>query len=65
MADAKKGGKGKKKLTSKKYKCYAVSGSNLTRKNKFCPKCGVGTFMAQHGDRLTCGKCSYTEFLKK
>ena len=64
MADAKKGGK-KKKLSSKKYKCYTISGSNLTRKNKFCPKCGVGVFMARHGNRLTCGKCSYTEFLKK
>ncbi len=55
----------KKKKTSTKYKMYSVSGSNLERKNKFCPKCGVGVFLAKHKDRLTCGKCSYTEFVKK
>jgi small subunit ribosomal protein S27Ae len=65
MADKKPAGKQKKKLSSRKYKNYQVSGSTLTRKNKFCPKCGAGFFMAQHSDRLTCGKCSYTEFLKK
>ena len=55
----------KKKPTSKKYSMYTVSGSELKRKNKFCPKCGVGVFLAQHKDRLTCGKCNYTEFVKK
>lgn len=34
-------------------------------KNKECPKCGKGVFMAQHKDRVTCGKCGYTEFLRK
>ena len=55
----------KDKTTSHKYKMYDASGSELKRKNKFCPKCGVGVFMAQHKSRLTCGKCSYTEFTKK
>ncbi len=55
----------KKKPSSQKYKMYAVSGSELKRKNKTCPKCGTGVFMAQHKDRSTCGKCSYTEFNKK
>jgi Ribosomal protein S27AE len=27
---------------------------------KECPKCG--SRMANHADRYTCGKCSYTEF---
>jgi len=50
----------KKKRTSKKYKLYETSGG-LKRKNKFCPKCGVGVFLANHKDRLTCGKCGYME----
>jgi small subunit ribosomal protein S27Ae len=55
----------KKKKTSQKYKMYTVSGSTLTRKNKQCPKCGAGVFMAAHKDRQTCGKCGYTEFVRK
>ena len=26
-----------------------------------CPRCG-DTFLADHGDRTHCGKCSYTEW---
>ena len=33
-------------------------------KAKFCPKCGVGVIMAEHGNRTHCGKCGYTEFKK-
>jgi len=33
-------------------------------KNKSCPKCGPGVFMGEHGNRVTCGKCGYTEFKK-
>ena len=43
---------------------YDASGE-LKRKNKSCPKCGAGVFMAQHKDRVTCGKCGYTEFSSK
>ena len=31
------------------------------RKNKSCPKCGAGVFLAAHKDRVTCGKCGYME----
>ncbi|MBW2972405.1 30S ribosomal protein S27ae [Candidatus Woesearchaeota archaeon] len=55
----------KKKPSSKKYKHYEISGNDFKRKNKFCPKCGTGVFLAAHKDRLTCGKCGYTEFIKK
>ncbi|MBW2967977.1 30S ribosomal protein S27ae [Candidatus Woesearchaeota archaeon] len=61
MAKKKKG----EKKTSKKYAMYEVSGNELKKKNKECPKCGGGVFMAKHKDRLTCGKCHYTEFTKK
>ncbi len=56
--------KRKPKRTSTKYKCYDTS-SGLKRKNKNCPKCGPSVFMATHKDRVTCGKCGYTEFGSK
>ncbi len=55
----------KKKPGSHKYKHYEVAGNELKRKQKFCPKCGVGVFMAKHKDRETCGQCGYTEFIGK
>lgn len=33
-------------------------------KNKTCPKCGPGVFLAEHNNRSSCGKCGYTEFKK-
>jgi len=53
-----------------KKKGYAVSkvydlSSGIKRKNKFCPKCGEGFFLAAHKDRLTCGKCGYSEIKKQ
>jgi small subunit ribosomal protein S27Ae len=59
------GGKIKKKKTSVRYKNYQVSGDKLTRKNKSCPKCGAGVFLANHKDRLYCGKCFYVEMKSK
>ena len=35
------------------------------KKSKNCPKCGQGYTLAKHNNRLTCGKCHYTEFTKK
>jgi len=46
-----------KKATYQIGKMY----DNGKSKNKSCPKCGPGTFMAEHKDRLSCGKCGYTE----
>jgi ubiquitin-small subunit ribosomal protein S27Ae len=40
---------------------YEVKGDKLERKNRFCPKCGPGIFLAMHKDRKTCGKCGYSE----
>ena len=54
-----------KKKTSAKYKAYKVSGNKVERLNKFCPKCGVGVFLAKHSNRETCGKCGYTEMKSK
>jgi small subunit ribosomal protein S27Ae len=43
---------------------YEKQGDTLTRKNRSCPKCGSGFLLAQHKERLYCGACHYTEFLK-
>ncbi len=48
-----------------KRELYQVEGEKLTRLRRFCPRCGPGTFLAEHENRLTCGKCGYTEFKKK
>lgn len=57
--------KKKPKKVSQRWKFYEKSGEGLTKKNKECPKCGAGVFMANHKNRWTCGKCKYTEFKKK
>ena len=54
-----------KKKKSYKSKIYEIKDGKVTRKNKSCPKCGTGFYMAAHKDRATCGKCKYTEFMKK
>ena len=51
----------KPKKQSKKWEFYDIS-SGLKRKKKFCPKCGLGFFLAEHNNRITCGKCGYVEF---
>lgn len=64
-----KGGKDKgpkaKKPAYTYAKNYDVSGDSIKRKNKSCPKCGTGVFMASHKGRNTCGKCGYMEAAKK
>jgi len=46
----------KNKPTSKKYTFY------INNKGRFCPRCGAGIILANHENRLHCGKCNYTEF---
>ena len=65
MAEKKSTGKIEKKKTSKRYENYEVSSGSVKRKNVFCPKCGAGVFLANHKDRLYCGKCGYVEMKKK
>ena len=47
------------------WKLFEKTGDTLKRKNKSCPKCGTGFFMANHADRLVCGTCGYIEYTKK
>ena len=55
----------KKKGPAGKRGLYEVKGNSITRKRKACPKCGPGVFLAEHKDRVSCGKCAYTEFKAK
>ena len=41
---------------------FKVEGGKITRLRRHCPKCGDGVFLAEHKDRISCGKCGYTEF---
>jgi ubiquitin-small subunit ribosomal protein S27Ae len=47
------------------YKFYKLDGNSIECIKRDCPRCGKGVFMAAHKDRLTCGKCGFTEFNKK
>jgi ubiquitin-small subunit ribosomal protein S27Ae len=55
----------KKRKESPVHKFYQVKGGKVERLRKECPRCGRGVFLAEHRDRLTCGKCGYTSFKKK
>jgi ubiquitin-small subunit ribosomal protein S27Ae len=43
---------------------YQLSGESVKSKKPVCPKCGNGVFLAEHSNRMSCGKCGYTEFKK-
>ncbi|MCL4376593.1 30S ribosomal protein S27ae [Candidatus Parvarchaeota archaeon] len=55
----------KKQKESEIWKMYKIEGDSITRVNRTCPKCGEGTFLAEHENRYTCGRCGYTEFKRK
>ena len=76
------GAKGKKKKqaakkTKKKHvhkkeklrilKCYKVDGEKVVRLRRMCEVCPPGTFLAEHDDRLYCGRCrtTYTKLTDK
>jgi len=41
---------------------YKVEGEKLKRLLPLCERCGPGYFMADHGDRYTCGRCGLTRY---
>jgi small subunit ribosomal protein S27Ae len=43
---------------------FEIKDGKVVRKNRYCPRCGIGVFLAKHKNRLTCGKCGYTEIFK-
>ncbi|HSG84083.1 MAG: 30S ribosomal protein S27ae [Nitrosopumilus sp.] len=54
--------KGKKGSSPSVASYYKIEGDKASRTRKVCSRCGKGTYMAQHKDRNTCGKCGLTEF---
>ena len=61
MAAAKKAAAAKGPRRGKYFK---VVGGKITTTKKYCPRCGPGVIMAEHTNRVACGKCGYTEFKK-
>ncbi|HKZ99599.1 MAG TPA: 30S ribosomal protein S27ae [Thermoplasmata archaeon] len=57
--------KAEKGTAGLKRKFYKLEGNRINRTRQNCPKCGPGVFLAQHADRVSCGRCGYTEFSKK
>lgn len=54
----------KKKVSPKAWSFYRLQAGSVDRIRKECPRCGGGVFLAEHKNRLTCGKCGYTSFKK-
>ena len=76
------GAKGKKKKAATKkakkkhvhkniklriLKYYKVDGEKVVRLSRMCDVCPPGTFLAEHEDRLYCGRCrsTYTKLVDK
>ncbi len=56
---------GKKGQSTSVWKYYKVEGQTVKKLRRECPRCGKGVFMGEHKDRVTCGRCGYTEFKSK
>jgi ubiquitin-small subunit ribosomal protein S27Ae len=41
---------------------YKIEDGKLKRLRPSCERCGPGYFMADHGDRFTCGHCGLTRY---
>ncbi len=54
--------KREKKKEQGVFSYYKVEGESLTRQRPFCERCGPGYFMANHGNRFTCGHCGFTRY---
>jgi ubiquitin-small subunit ribosomal protein S27Ae len=52
----------KKKPDKKIYTMYKVEQDKVSRLRPTCERCGTGYFMADHGNRYTCGHCGFTKY---
>jgi len=55
----------KKHAKHLKSTLYEITDDKAQKMRRNCPKCGPGIMMADHKNRLNCGKCGYTEFKEK
>ena len=61
-AAAPKAEKKPKKKEKGIHAMYKVEGNRVSRVRPVCERCGPGYFMADHGDRFTCGHCGFTRY---
>ena len=52
----------KKKPEKRIHTLYKVETDKVTRLRPTCERCGTGYFMADHGNRYTCGHYGFTRF---
>ena len=52
----------KKKKERGVFSLYKIEDDKVTRLRPACERCGPGYFMADHGDRYTCGHCGFTRY---
>jgi small subunit ribosomal protein S27Ae len=63
-AKAEKAPKPEKKKKEEKgvHTLYKVDNEKVVRLRPICERCGPGYFMADHGNRYTCGHCGFTKY---
>ena len=63
-AKAEKAPKPEKRKKEEKgvYTLYRVDNEKVVRLRPICERCGPGYFMADHGNRYTCGHCGFTKY---
>ena len=44
------------------FTLYKVEADKVLRLRPTCERCGAGYFMADHGNRYTCGHCGFTRY---
>jgi small subunit ribosomal protein S27Ae len=52
----------KRRIDKKIHTYYKLGDQGLARLRPFCERCGQGFFMADHGDRFTCGHCGFSRY---
>ena len=52
----------KKKQEKKIFTLYKIESDKISRLRPICERCGTGYFMADHGNRYTCGHCGFTRY---
>ena len=53
----------KKKREEKSiFTLYKIENDKIIRLRPTCERCGPGYFMADHGNRYTCGHCGFTRY---
>jgi small subunit ribosomal protein S27Ae len=62
--EEKEKGKTEKRKKEEKgiFSLYKIENNQVVRLRPTCERCGPGYFMADHGNRYTCGHCGFTRY---